>query len=90
VASSTLAVKGYGRLTYSLSNSLYAIEKAILTRTGRSIALEDAEWEVNTNLAPVVQDLMHTHNVNYSMTITSDGCLVVNQRAGTEWHICFP
>jgi hypothetical protein len=81
---------GYGRLTYSLSNSLYAIEKAILSRAGRIIALEDAAWKVNTNLSPDVQDLMHKYKVNYSMTITHDGLLAVNKRAGTGWHICFP
>ncbi|MDR0598504.1 MAG: hypothetical protein LBG84_00265 [Treponema sp.] len=77
-------------LSYSLSNNLSEIERAITARTGLKIALDNIPWSLNTDLSASVKDLMNKHNVNYSMTIfNGDGerLILVNRRVGNIWYI---
>jgi hypothetical protein len=75
-------------LNYSLSNSLDDIKIAIYARTGLDIDLNDAYWQLNTELSTIVKHLMNKHRVNYSMTIREEEkfrFLSVNMRVGDQW-----
>ena len=77
-------------LTYSLSNSLDEIIKAIYRRTGRTVNLDDAVWELNPYLSKHVRNLMKKHNVVYSMTTRFFGTyknIIVNWRYCDEYFI---
>ena len=79
-------------LNYSLSNNLDDIEVAIYARTGLDIDLNNAYWQLNTNLSISVKHLMNKHRVNYSMTTWDEEedkrrYLVVNMRIGDKWFL---
>ena len=79
-------------LNFSLSNSLDDIEIAIYTRTGIDVNLNDAYWQLNTNLSTTVKHLMNKHRVAYSMTTWDDKedgrkYLLVNMRIGDKWFL---
>jgi tetratricopeptide (TPR) repeat protein len=79
------------RLLYSLSNNPAAIERAIAARTDETLDLDTVTWRSNTSgLSASVKNLMNKHSVNYSMTAYTTGeyrYILVNKRAGNEWHI---
>jgi hypothetical protein len=90
IITETIHVESLGQLTYSLSNSLDEIERAIFTRTGKNVRLDNVSWRLNTNvLHQNVKALMNRHNVNYSMTIDEWGP-IINKRVGTEWYVFRP
>jgi len=78
-------------LNYSLSNNLDDIEVAIYARTGLDIDLNNAYWQLNTNLSISVKHLMNKHRVNYSMTTWEEEdkrrYLVVNMRIDDKWFL---
>jgi len=78
-------------LKYSLSNSLDDIGKAIYSRTGHNVNLENATWKLNKKLSNNVKHLMNSHNVIYSMiTDIRDNnveFIAVNMHVGNNWYI---
>jgi len=90
IITENIIVGSHGELTYSLSNSLDEIERAIFTRTGKTVRLGNADWRVNTSvLNSNVKALMNRHNVSYSMTIDQWGP-IINKRVGNEWYVFRP
>jgi hypothetical protein len=79
----------WGTLQYSLSNRLGDIEKAIYARTGKTISLSNVQWTLNTGLSENVKTRMNKHNVNYSMTVSTDYAgryFIVNKRENGRWY----
>jgi hypothetical protein len=79
----------FGTLKYSLSNRLGDIEQAIYARTGKTISLSNVQWTLNTGLSENVKASMNEHNVNYSMTVSSDYTgryFIVNKRESSRWY----
>ena len=78
-------------LNYSLSNSLDDIKIAVYARTGLNINLNNAYWQLNTNLSTSVKRLMNKHRVTYSMTTWYEEersrFLCVNMRVGDQWFL---
>jgi TolB-like protein len=86
IITDTAYVDSIGLLTYSLSNSLDDIEKAIFTRTGKNIKLINIVWQLNTTvLSPNVKALMNKNNANYSMTAYGRH-ITVNKRENNQWY----
>lgn len=81
-------IDGNRTLTYSLSNNLNEIEKAIFSRTGRNIRLDNVNWlNITGNLWQEVITMMNKHNVNYSMvTVNDNKTIIVNKRVGDNWY----
>jgi len=81
-------IDGDRTLTYSLSNNLNEIEKAIFLRTGRNIKLDNVDWiNITGSLSPEVITIMNKHNVNYSMvTVNDNKTIIVNKRVGNNWY----
>jgi tetratricopeptide (TPR) repeat protein len=79
--------------SYSLSNDLAEIGRAIHARTSVKFDLETAVWNLNHKLSVSVKDLMNRHNVEYSMTTWTEGShkrIVINRRSGDKWFYCVP
>jgi hypothetical protein len=79
-------------LNYSLSNSLDDIKIAVYARTGLNINLNNAYWQLNTNLSTSVKRLMNKHRVTYSMTTWYEEedktrFLCVNMRVVDQWFL---
>jgi len=76
-------------INYSLSNSLDDIKIAVYARTGLNVNLDDAYWQLRTDLSISVKHLMNKHRVTYSMTTWEEEekirCLGVNMRVGDQW-----
>jgi len=84
-------IEGFGLLTYSLSNDLNTILKAIVKRTGYSIndTTDSMEWTFNTGLSENVKRTMNTRDMNYSMTTYLDGNtkkVIINKRERNNWY----
>jgi hypothetical protein len=77
--------------TYSLSNDLEEIKKAIYFRTGINIkSINVSDWRLNTKLAKETKALMNKHNVSYSTTSRIEGDdmhIVINQKIENDYYI---
>jgi len=84
-------IEGCGLLTYSLSNDLNTILRAIVKRTGYGIndTIDSMEWIFNTGLSENVKRTMNTRDMNYSMATYLDGNtkkVIINKREGNNWY----
>jgi hypothetical protein len=77
--------------TYTLSNDIYEIIRAIYEKTGIDIEkISESDWEINTHLSQDVKDMMKKRAVEYSMTswIENDKLyLVVNRKVDKKYYI---
>ena len=75
-------------IKFSLANNLDDIKIAIYARTGLSVDLDNAYWELNPNISTKVKHLMNKHRVAYSMTTDQKDdyeWLYINMRVGDKW-----
>jgi hypothetical protein len=84
----TLYLEGSGNFTYSISNDVLEMNRAIKNRTGITVDLNTVSWRINTGLAQVVKNMMNTNNVVYSMTVVISPYrfFIVNKRVGNQWY----
>jgi hypothetical protein len=77
--------------TYSLSNDLEEIKKAINLRTGIGITnIVDFDWKINTRLAKETKNLMNKYNVSFSTAsrIEDDEIyIVINRRIQDTYYL---
>jgi len=75
---------------FSLSNSLNDIKTAIYARTGLDFDLDNAYWQLESELSDNIKHLMKKHHVTYSMTTWYNEkekrrYLVIYMHVGKKW-----
>jgi len=77
-------------LNYILSNSLDTIKIAIFTQTKQDVKIENAKWQINSNMNQDVINLMNKYQAVYAVRVfEEDGFqyIIIFMRAGNKWFI---